>query len=225
MSRTVSRSSSGSATRPASRWAPYRELKGLSASTRRTPTSTTGRSSGLPRLDEATLRRLHTDVRGVLDLEPADVLERNRTREPHSDYVNSWGSGAVEISPGEWFPMIEPLAEATTLDAIERFPWPDMDDPTSVAHMTAEAAPPRGRGRVRDHGHALAPVPARAGVRDAGDGPLPDEHGPRAGVRGGAPAQDRWPVRTADGPRPRRGRRRTSTSSRSATISAPSRAC
>jgi uroporphyrinogen decarboxylase len=36
--------------------------------------------------------------------------------------------------------MVEPLAEATTLDAIERFGWPDMDDPSRVAHMTAEAA-------------------------------------------------------------------------------------
>lgn len=95
---------------------------------------------GSAAIDEATMRRLHCDVRGVLDLEPASVLERNRTREPHSDYVNSWGSGAVEIAPGEWFPMIEPLADATTIDEIERYPWPDVDDPTRVAHMGVEAA-------------------------------------------------------------------------------------
>jgi uroporphyrinogen decarboxylase len=95
---------------------------------------------GTAAVDEATLRRLHGDVRGVLDLEPAEVLERNRTREPHTDYVNSWGSGAVEIAPGEWFPMVEPLRDATTIDEIERFPWPDMDDPTRVAHMAAEAS-------------------------------------------------------------------------------------
>ncbi len=88
----------------------------------------------------------------VLDLEPAAVLERNRTRPPHSDYVNSWGSGAVEIAPGEWFPMVEPLADATTVDAIERYPWPDMDDPTRVAHMARRGRPARRRGRVRDHG-------------------------------------------------------------------------
>jgi uroporphyrinogen decarboxylase len=95
---------------------------------------------GTAAVDEATLRRLHGDVRGVLDLEPAEVLERNRTREPHTDYVNSWGSGAVEIAPGEWFPMVEPLRDATTIDEVERFPWPDMDDPTRVAHMAAEAS-------------------------------------------------------------------------------------
>ena len=46
----------------------------------------------------------------------------------------------MEIAPDDWFPMVEPLADATTLDAIERYPWPDMDDPTRVAHMGAEAA-------------------------------------------------------------------------------------
>ena len=95
---------------------------------------------GTAAIDEATLRRLHGDVRGVLDLEPAAVLERNRTREPHTDYINSWGSGAVEIAPDEWFPMVEPLADATSIDEIERFPWPDMDDQTLVAHMAARVA-------------------------------------------------------------------------------------
>ena len=94
---------------------------------------------GTAAVDETTLRRLHVDVRGVLDREPAAVLERNRTRPEHSDYVNSWGSGAVEIAPGEWFPMVEPLADATTIEAVESFPWPDMDDPTRIAHLAAEA--------------------------------------------------------------------------------------
>jgi uroporphyrinogen decarboxylase len=118
----------------------YRELKALIGVTAPDDAMYDWPELGTAALDEATLRRLHTDVRGVLDREPAAVLERNAAREPHSDYVNSWGSGAVEIAPGEWFPMVEPLAEATTLDAIERFPWPDMDDPTRVAHMTADAA-------------------------------------------------------------------------------------
>lgn len=119
---------------------PYRELKRLCGIESPDAWLYDWPELGTAAPDEATLRRLRGDVRGVLDLEPADVLERNRSREPHRDYVNSWGSGAVEISPGEWFPMIEPLADATTIDAIERYPWPDMDDPTRVAHMTAQAA-------------------------------------------------------------------------------------
>ncbi|HET7030085.1 MAG TPA: uroporphyrinogen decarboxylase family protein [Candidatus Limnocylindrales bacterium] len=104
--------------------------------------------------DEAILRRLHVDVRGVLDLEPAAVLERNRNRPAHSDYVNSWGSGAVEIAPGEWFPMVEPLADARTIEAVETYPWPDMDDPSRVAHMAAQAAALAASGE-----HAIVVTP------------------------------------------------------------------
>ena len=71
---------------------------------------------GTAAIDEETMLRLHGDVRGVLDLEPAHVLERNRRREPHSDYIDSWGSGAREVRPGEWFPMVHPLAAATTVE-------------------------------------------------------------------------------------------------------------
>jgi len=120
--------------------APYRELKRIIGVDAPETYMYDWPELGTAAVDEATMRRLHVDVRGVLDLEPAAVLERNRTREPHSDYINSWGSGAVEIAPDDWFPMVEPLADATTLDAIERYPWPDMDDPTRVAHMGAEAA-------------------------------------------------------------------------------------
>lgn len=91
-------------------------------------------------IDEEALVRLGVDVRGVLDLEPASVLERNAQRPPHTDYINSWGSGATEIRPGEWFPMICPLAAATTIEEIEDYPWPDMNDPTRVAHVAEQAA-------------------------------------------------------------------------------------
>jgi uroporphyrinogen decarboxylase len=94
---------------------------------------------GTAAIDEETMRRLHSDVRGVLDLEPAAVRDRARMREPHDDYVDSWGSGASEIKPGEWFPMVHPLATATTLDEIEAHSWPDMDDPSRVAHVAAQA--------------------------------------------------------------------------------------
>jgi len=125
---------------------PYRELKRLIGVDAPDAWLYDWPELGTAAVDEATLRRLHGDVRGVLDREPADVLERNRTREPHSDYIDSWGSGAREVAPGEWFPMVEPLAEATTIEAIERYPWPDMDDPTRVAHMAAEAARLRAEG-------------------------------------------------------------------------------
>lgn len=91
---------------------------------------------GTAEIDEATMRRLHSDVRGVLDLEPEKVRERNRRRDPHSDYIDSWGSGQTEVTPGDWFPGIHPLAEARTVADLERYQgWPDMTDPTRIAHI------------------------------------------------------------------------------------------
>lgn len=90
--------------------------------------------------DEKTMERLHSDVRGVLDREPLAVRERNATREPHSPCVDSWGSGQREISPGEWFPGVHPLADATTVAEIEAYPWPDPADPTRVSHAAEQTA-------------------------------------------------------------------------------------
>jgi uroporphyrinogen decarboxylase len=99
---------------------------------------------GTAALDEVTLVRLHGDARGVLDRFPAGVYRRNEARPPHTPFVDDWGTGQVEIAPGSWYPGVHPLRDAATLDAIEAYPWPDMDDPTRVAHVRAEAA------RLRD---------------------------------------------------------------------------
>jgi uroporphyrinogen decarboxylase len=94
---------------------------------------------GTALIDEETMNRLHSDVRGVLDLEPAHIRERNKSRDPHSPYLSSWGNGQVEIEPGIWFPGTHPLIEATSLDDIEKYAWPDPNDPTRFAHVKAEA--------------------------------------------------------------------------------------
>jgi uroporphyrinogen decarboxylase len=119
---------------------PYRELKQLIGVSAPDDYLYDWPELGTAAIDEETMRRLHSDVRGVLDLEPGWVLRQNREREPHSDYVNSWGSGAKEVKPGEWFPMVEPLKAATTMAEIEEYPWPDMDDPSRVAHVAEQAA-------------------------------------------------------------------------------------
>jgi uroporphyrinogen decarboxylase len=97
--------------------------------------------------DEATLARLRGDARGVLDRFPAAVYERNRQREPHAPFIDDWGSGQREVEPGVWFPGVHPLAEAQTLDEIERYPWPDMSDPSRVAHVRAHAQQLRAENR------------------------------------------------------------------------------
>jgi uroporphyrinogen decarboxylase len=89
--------------------------------------------------DEAVLERLNGDARGVLDRFPAAVYERNSSRPPHSPFIDDWGSGSIEIAPGNWYPGVHPMAEATTLEDIERYPWPNMDDPTRVAYVRGRA--------------------------------------------------------------------------------------
>ena len=90
--------------------------------------------------DENVLARLNCDVRGVWDRFPERVYQRNRNRSPHADYIDDWGSGAREIAPGEWFPGIHPLADATTIKELEAYTgFPDMDDPYRVSHVKKAA--------------------------------------------------------------------------------------
>jgi uroporphyrinogen decarboxylase len=90
--------------------------------------------------DEQTMQRLHSDARGVLDLYPAWVYEKNQSRPPHDPFIDDWGTGQKEIEPGKWYPGIHPMASATTIEEIEAYPWPDMDDPSRVAHVKAQAS-------------------------------------------------------------------------------------
>ncbi len=90
--------------------------------------------------DEATLIRLHSDVRGVYDRLPEAVSRRNKTRPAHSNFIDDWGSGQKEIEDGVWYPGVHPLAEATTIEEIEAYTnWPDMHDPYRVAQVRAAA--------------------------------------------------------------------------------------
>jgi uroporphyrinogen decarboxylase len=54
-------------------------------------------------------------------------------------FIDDWGSGQIEIEPDVWYPGVHPLAEAQTLADIEKYPWPDMDDPSRVAHVREHA--------------------------------------------------------------------------------------
>ena len=110
---------------------------------------------GTARVDEQTLRRLHSDVRGVLDLEPERTRRRNQNRAPHTPCIDSWGSGQIEIAPDDWFPGVHPLKDATTSAEIHAYPnWPDMSDPSRIAHVPEQAR------RLRDADeHAILATP------------------------------------------------------------------
>jgi uroporphyrinogen decarboxylase len=95
---------------------------------------------GTAEIDEETMRRLHSDVRGVLDLEPETVRKRNRERAPHSNCIDSWGGGQVEVRPGDWYPGVHPLSEARTVKDLDAYQgWPDMSDPTRISHVRRTA--------------------------------------------------------------------------------------
>jgi uroporphyrinogen decarboxylase len=94
---------------------------------------------GSAALDETLLERLHSDARGVLDRLPSHIYARNQGRPPHAPFIDDWGSGQVEMEPGLWFPGVHPMSEANTIEEIERYPWPDMDDTSRVAHVRQAA--------------------------------------------------------------------------------------
>lgn len=95
---------------------------------------------GTALIDEETMRRLHSDVRGVLDLEPEATRRWNAERDPHSNYIDSWGSGQFEIVPGDWFPGVHPIPDARTVEDLDAYQgWPDMSDPTRIAHVREQA--------------------------------------------------------------------------------------
>ncbi|MFZ4617606.1 MAG: uroporphyrinogen decarboxylase family protein, partial [Rectinemataceae bacterium] len=103
---------------------------------------------------EEALERLGADTRSVLDRFPSFVYERARSRPAHADFIDDWGGGAREIAPGSWYPGIHPLAEAGSIAELEAYPWPDMDDPSRVAHVRAEA-----RTLASDRQHAVIGCP------------------------------------------------------------------
>ncbi len=109
---------------------------------------------GTAKVDEKTLLRLHSDVRGVLDRFPEEVYERNRHRPPHTPFIDDWGGGQVEIEAGVWYPGVHPLKDATTMDAIESYAWPDMGDPYRVAHVKEQT-----KQLVQENQYAIMGVP------------------------------------------------------------------
>lgn len=54
---------------------------------------------GTAKLDEATYRRLHADVRGVLDHFPAAVRARNAARDPHSPFIDAGAAARSRARP------------------------------------------------------------------------------------------------------------------------------
>ena len=171
---------------------PYRELKQQLGIDAPDATSTTGRNWARPHRTRQTLVRLRSDVRGVLDLEPASVLERERIASAARRLHQLVGVRRRRDPSGRMVPDGRARwPSATTVEEIEATPGPTWTTRPGSRTSRREATRLARRGSLRDHGHALAAVPPGARVRDAGDGHVPDEHGPASGFRRGAAVEDR----------------------------------
>lgn len=90
---------------------------------------------GTADVDEQTLQRLKSDVRGVTDRLPKTTSQKNQSRPPHTPAYDDWGIGHEEIEPGIWFPNIHPLSQINTIREIDSYTWPDMDDPSRLLNV------------------------------------------------------------------------------------------
>jgi len=118
---------------------PYRELKKILGVESEDQYIYNWPELGTALPDEKILQRLHSDVRGVLDRFPQAVYERNQNRAPHSPFIDDWGNGQMEIGPDDWYPGIHPMPEAKTIEELDSYPWPDMDDPFRTSHVREQA--------------------------------------------------------------------------------------
>ena len=97
--------------------------------------------------EEAVLQRLRSDVRSITDRFPQTIYTQAAARPPHADFIDDWGTGSREVEAGLWYPDIHPLAQAESLEELERYPWPDPADPTRYAGVRAKAQRLAAEGR------------------------------------------------------------------------------
>ncbi|MDP3178264.1 MAG: uroporphyrinogen decarboxylase family protein [Spirochaetaceae bacterium] len=133
---------------------PYRELKRLLGIEAPDRYIYDWPELGTALLDEEALLSLGSDARGVLDRYPSWIYERARSREPHSPFIDDWGTGQAEVEPGKWYPGIHPMAEATRIEDIEAYPWPDMNDPSRLSGVRDQA-----RSLAAEGEHAILGCP------------------------------------------------------------------
>lgn len=97
----------------------------------------------LARIDDDMVQRLKIDVRCV-DPSPPSKKGLAKDVERDGDYykmIDEWGIGwKMPVEKGHYFDMVErPLADAETMEDIEKFPWPDPVDPARFATLKERA--------------------------------------------------------------------------------------
>jgi uroporphyrinogen decarboxylase len=99
------------------------------------------RSQGLAGPDEDVLEALGVDFRSVWTNAPSGG-EPPLTREGEYEVtVNEWGCRVTRpVSGGLYFDLMEPAMKEPSLEALERFPWPDVDDPARYEGLRERAS-------------------------------------------------------------------------------------
>lgn len=119
--------------------APYRNLKKLLGVQEEDRYLYNWPELGTANPGETILTRLQTDVRSVTDSFPTSTITKNSNRQPGSPFYDDWGIGQVKVGPESWYPHLHPLSEADRIDIIEKYPWPDMIDPSRVTQVREQA--------------------------------------------------------------------------------------
>lgn len=97
------------------------------------------KSLGTVRIDETILQRLGSDARGLQDRLPRHVREYDAAHPDAKIHFDDWHVGREEVEPGDYFPMVHPLREATSIADLEAFDWPNMTDPTRFEGLATRA--------------------------------------------------------------------------------------
>lgn len=117
------------------------------------------KSLGTVRIDETILQRLGSDARGLPDRLPRHLRERDAADPEAKIHYDDWQVGREEIETGSFFPLVHPLREATSLDDLESFAWPDMADPTRLDGLAARAQALAADGQYAIFGTPLLKYP------------------------------------------------------------------
>lgn len=97
----------------------------------------------LARIDEDMIERLNIDVKCV-DPSPPSTRGLVKPSEKDGNYfkmTDEWGIGwKMPVENGHYYDMIDrPLADAETIEDIEKFPWPNPVDPARFATLKQRA--------------------------------------------------------------------------------------
>jgi len=114
---------------------------------------------GTVHLDEAILQRLGSDARGLQDRLPRHIRDRDAATPKAKIHFDDWQVGREEVEPGDYFPLVHPLREATSLAALETFDWPDMADPSRLDGLAARAQALAEEGQYAIFGTPLLKYP------------------------------------------------------------------